>query len=341
MRATRVITYAEALREAMCEEMRRDDSVFLMGEDIGVYGGAFGVTSGMIDEFGAERVRETPISETAFVGAGVGAALMGMRPIVELMFSDFISVCVEQVINQAAKMRFMFGGAVSVPMVLRAAAGGGTGAAAQHSQSLESLYTNIPGLKVVAPSTAYDAKGLLKSAIRDDDTVIFLEQKMLYRVEGKVPKEDYVVPLGRADIKREGRDISLISYGRTVQMCLAVANSLASDGFEVEVIDIRSLVPLDTDTIVESVKKTRRAVIVHEAVEFSGFGAEIAARIADSEAFFRLDAPIKRVGAYHCPIPFNPILEESVFPTPDRIESAIMDTLREGARHRRSQQRRG
>jgi pyruvate dehydrogenase E1 component beta subunit len=323
----REITYAEAVREAMCEEMRRDENVFFMGEDIGAYNGAFGVSEGMIEEFGAARVRETPISETAFVGAGVGAALMGMRPIVELMFSDFISVCLDQIINQAAKLRFMFGGTVSVPMVLRAAAGGGTGAAAQHSQSLESLYTNVPGLKVVAPSTPYDAKGLLKSAIRDDNPVIFLEQKKLYRIKGETPEEEYTVPLGLADVKREGGDVTLISYGRTVQMCLDAADNLVSEGVNAEVLDIRSLVPLDTSSIVKSVMKTGRAVIVHEAVEFSGFGAEIAARIAGSEAFFGLKAPIKRVGAYYCPIPFSPELETSVFPTTERIEAAIRETL--------------
>jgi pyruvate dehydrogenase E1 component beta subunit len=318
------------VREAMCEEMRRDENVFFMGEDIGIYGGAFGVSKGMTEEFGAERVRETPISETAFVGAGVGAALMGMRPIVELMFSDFISVCLDQIINQAAKLRFMFGGKVSVPLVLRAAAGGGTGAAAQHSQSLESLYTNIPGLKVVAPATPYDAKGLLKSAIRDDNTVIFLEHKLLYRVKGEAPDAEYTIPLGLADVKREGDDVTLISYGRQVHMCIETADKLASEGISAEVLDIRSLVPLDTASIVRSVTKTGRAVIVHEAVEFSGFGAEIAARIAGSGAFFRLKAPIKRVGALYCPIPFSPELEASVFPTRERIEAAVRETLLAG-----------
>jgi pyruvate dehydrogenase E1 component beta subunit len=323
----REITYAEALREAMCEEMRRDENVFFMGEDIGVYGGAFGVSEGMLREFGAERVRDTPISETAFVGAGVGAALMGMRPIVELMFSDFISVCIDQIINQAAKLRFLFGGAVSVPMVLRAAAGGGTGAAAQHSQSLESLYTNIPGLKVVVPSTPHVAKGLLKSAIRDNNPVVFLEQKKLYRVKGRVPEEEYTVPIGLADVKRTGEDVSVITYGRTVRMCLDAAAKLASEGISAEVVDLRSLSPLDANAILKSVKKTRRAVIVHEAVAFSGFGAEIAARIAADEALFCLKAPIKRVGAYHCPIPFSPMLEESVLPTPAGIEAAIRETF--------------
>ena len=327
----REITYADAVREAMSEEMRRDKDVFFMGEDIGVYNGAFGVSKGMIQEFGEERVRETPISETAFVGSAVGSAMMGMRPIVELMFSDFMTVCWDQIANEAAKVRQMLGGAVKVPMVLRTASGGGTGAAAQHSQSLENLYCHIPGLKVVIPSTAYDAKGLLKTAIRDDNPVIFLEQKRLYREKGMVPEEDYSIPLGVADIKRAGKDVTIITYGRMVQMSLGIAEKLEADGISVEVVDIRSLVPLDTKTIVESVKKTRRAVIVHEAVQFSGFGAEIAAQIADSDAFYYLDAPIKRVGGLYTPIPFNPILESSVFPTPSKIEAAVREVLSSAA----------
>jgi pyruvate dehydrogenase E1 component beta subunit len=323
----REISYADAVREAMSEEMRRDESVFFMGEDIGVYNGAFGVSKGMIQEFGEERVRETPIAETGFIGAGVGAAMMGMRPICELMFSDFMSVCWDQIMNQAAKVRFMLGGMVSVPLVIRTASGGGTGAAAQHSQSLENLYAHIPGLKLVIPSTPYDAKGLLKTAIRDNNPVIFLEQKKLYRTKGPVPDGEYTIPLGVADVKREGGDVSLITYGRMVQMCMDVAEKLAAEGVGAEVLDIRSLVPLDKDAVIESVKKTRRAVIVHEAVEFSGYGAEIAATIADSEAFYYLDAPIKRVGAYYLPIPFNPVLEASNFPTPERIETAVRETL--------------
>jgi pyruvate dehydrogenase E1 component beta subunit len=281
----------------------------------------------MIQEFGEERVRETPIAETGFVGAGVGAAMMGMRPICELMFSDFMSVCWDQIMNQAAKVRFMLGGAVQVPLVIRTASGGGTGAAAQHSQSLENLYAHIPGLKLVIPSTPYDAKGLLKTAIRDNDPVIFLEQKKLYRTKGLVPEEDYTIPLGEADIKREGGDVSLITYGRMVQMCLEVAEKLAPEGIDAEVLDIRSLVPLDKAAVVASAKKTRRVVIVHEAVTFSGYGAEIAATIADSEAFYYLDAPIKRIGSYYMPIPFNPILEANNFPTPERIEAAVRETL--------------
>lgn len=327
MSSTRIITYREAVREAMCEEMRRDESVYFMGEDIGVYCGAFGVSKGMIQEFGPERVRETPISETAFVGAGVGSAITGMRPIVELMFSDFMAVCYDQIINQAAKMHFMFAEKVNVPMVIRTAAGGGTGAAAQHSQSLEQMYCHVPGLKVVVPSTAYDAKGLLKSAIRDNNTVIFLEQKRLYKEKGEVPEEEYTIPLGTADIKRPGTDVSVITYGRMVQMSLQVAEKLEKEGIDVEVLDLRSLSPLDTQAIIDTAKKTGRVVIVHESVQFAGFGGEIAATIADSEAYCYLDAPIKRVGGLYCPIPFNPILEANVFPTPERIESAIREIL--------------
>ena len=323
----REITYAEAVREAMSEEMRRDENVIFMGEDIGVYCGAFGVSKGMIQEFGENRVIETPISETAFVGAGIGAAVTGMRPIVELMFSDFMAVCYDQIINQAAKMHFMFAGKVKVPMVIRTAAGGGTGAAAQHSQSLEQAYTNIPGLKVVVPSTPYDAKGLLKAAIRDDNCVMFLEQKKLYRIKGEVPEEDYIVPLGKADIKREGKDLSIITYGRMVQMSLEVAEKLEKEGVSIEVLDLRTLSPLDKDAIIATAKKTGRVVVVHESVKFAGFGGEVVSTIIESEAFFRLDAPIKRVGALFSPIPFNPTLESTVIPNADRIEEAVREVL--------------
>lgn len=327
MSEMRKISYRDAVREAMCEEMRRDENVYFMGEDIGVYCGAFGVSKGMVQEFGEERVRETPISEAAFVGAGVGSAITGMRPIVELMFSDFMTVCYDQIINQAAKMHFMFAGKVNVPMVIRTAAGGGTGAAAQHSQSLEQMYCNVPGLKVVVPSTPYDAKGLLKTAIRDNNPVIFLEQKRLYKEVGEVPEEDYTIPLGVADIKREGKDVSVITYGRMVQMSLQVAEKLTGEGIDVEVLDLRSLSPLDKDAIIATAKKTKRVVIVHESVQFAGFGGEVAGTIADSDAFFYLDAPIKRVGGLYCPVPFNPILEANAFPTPERIEEAIRSTL--------------
>ena len=323
----REITYKEAVREAMCEEMRRDETVYFMGEDIGAYCGAFGVSKGMLEEFGPSRVIETPISETAFVGAGVGSAITGMRPIVELMFSDFMSVCYDQIINQAAKMHFMFAGKVSVPMVIRTPAGGGTGAAAQHSQSLEQMYLHIPGLKVVVPSTPYDAKGLLKTAIRDNNTVMFLEQKRLYNTKGMVPDGDYTIPFGVADTKREGRDVSIITYGRTVQMSLQAAEKLEKEGISVEVIDLRTLVPLDKEAIIATARKTRRVVIVHEAVKYGGFGGELVSTIVDSDAFYYLDAPIKRVGALYCPVPFNPILETNTFPTPETIEAAVREVL--------------
>jgi len=323
----RTITYKDAVREAMCEEMRRDEKVFLMGEDIGKYCGAFGVSKGMLDEFGPERIIETPISETAFMGAGVGAAITGMRPIVELMFSDFMAVCYDQIINQAAKMHFMFAGKVNVPMVIRTPAGGGTGAAAQHSQSLEQMYLHVPGLKVVVPSTPYDAKGLLKTAIRDNNPVVFLEQKRLYNTKGQVPEEDYTIPFGVADTKKEGKDVSIITYGRMVQMSLQVAEKLAAEGISVEVIDLRTLVPLDKEAIIATAKKTRRVVVVHESVQFGGFGGEVVSTIVDSDAFFYLDAPVKRVGGLYCPVPFNPILETEAFPTPAKIEAAVRELL--------------
>lgn len=327
MSEMRQITYRDAVREAMVEEMRRDESVYFMGEDIGAYCGAFGVSKKMLEEFGPERILETPISETAFMGAGVGSAITGMRPIVELMFSDFMAVCYDQIINQAAKMHFMFAGKVNVPMVIRTPSGGGTGAAAQHSQSLEQMYLHVPGLKVVVPSTPYDAKGLLKASIRDNNTVVFLEQKRLYKEKGMIPDEDYTIPLGVADVKREGTDVSIITYGRMVQMSLQVAEKLAGEGINVEVVDLRTLSPLDKDAIIATAKKTHRVVIVHEAVQFGGFGGEIAATITDSEAFYYLDAPIKRVGALYCPVPFNPVLEAETFPTPAKIEAAVRDVL--------------
>ena len=323
----RTITYKDAVREAMCEEMRRDNTVFLMGEDIGKYCGAFGVSKGMLDEFGPERIIETPISETAFMGAGVGAAITGMRPIVELMFSDFMAVCYDQIINQAAKMHFMFAGKVNVPMVIRTPSGGGTGAAAQHSQSLEQMYLHVPGLKVVVPSTPYDAKGLLKTAIRDNNPVVFLEQKRLYNTKGQVPAEDYTIPFGVADTKKEGKDVSIITYGRMVQMSLQVAEKLEKEGISVEVVDLRTLVPLDWEAIIATAKKTRRVVVVHEAVQFGGFGGEVVSTIVDSDAFFYLDAPVKRVGGLYCPVPFNPILEAEAFPTPAKIEAAVRELL--------------
>ena len=323
----REITYAEAVREAMSEEMRRDKKVFFMGEDIGVYGGAFGVSVGMIEEFGPERVRDTPISEAAIAGAAAGAAVTGTRPIAEIQFSDFLSIALDQLGNQAAKMRYMFGGKAQVPMVIRTPEGSGTGAAAQHSQSQEAIFCHIPGLKIVVPSSPYDAKGLLKTAIRDNNPVVVFEQKLLYRKKGPVPEDEYLIPLGQADVKREGKDVTIVSWGRMVGMCLDVAEKLAGDGIDVEVLDPRTLVPLDTEAIVKSVKKTGRLVIVHEAVQTGGFGGEIAARVADSDAFFYLDSPIRRVAGYDIPIPYNPNLERNAVPTPERIEKAVRDSI--------------
>ena len=321
----RTITYAEALNEAIREEMRRDDHIVFLGEDIGVYGGAFGVSRGMLQEFGEERILDTPISELAITGAAVGAAMTGLRPIVEIMFSDFMTLCIDQVANQAAKARFQFGGQAAVPMVLRTPAGSGTGAAEQHSQSLEAWVCHVPGLKVVSPSTPYDAKGLLKASIRDNNPVVYYEQKLLYRTKGEVPDEDedYTIPLGKADIKRAGQDITLISYGRMVQRCIDVAETFRKENIDIEVIDLRTLIPLDKDCIIQSAKKTGRVVIVHEACQTGGFGGEICSVIADSEAFFYLDAPIKRVGGLDVPIPYNPNLEAQVVPTIDTITAAI------------------
>lgn len=325
----REITYAQAIKEAMCQEMRRDENVFLMGEDVGKYGGAFGVSVGMFEEFGPMRVKDTPISEAVIAGAATGAAVTGMRPIAEIMFSDFITISMDQLVNQAAKMRYMFGGKARVPMVLRAPAGSGTGAAAQHSQSPEAWFCNAPGLKVVIPSTPADAKGLLTAAIRDDNPVLFLEQKLLYRTKGDVPEGEYVVPLGEAKVHREGTDATIITYGRMLPMCLEAAELLEKEeGISVEIVDPRTLVPLDKDTLIGSAKKTGRVLIVHEACQTGGFGGEIAAVIADSEAFFYLDAPIKRYGGLDVPIPYCPELEKNVVPTLPNIRKKIIELVR-------------
>lgn len=319
----REISYLEAIREAMSQEMRENQDVFILGEDIGVYGGAFGVTRGMIEEFGPERVRNTPISEAAIAGGAVGAALTGMRPILELQFSDFITIAMDQLVNQAAKTRYMFGGKGKVPLVVRTPAGSGTGAAAQHSQSLEAWMAHIPGLKVVQPSTAYDAKGLLKAAIDDDNPVIFYEHKLLYKTIGEVPEEQYSIPLGKADVKRSGKDVTIVATAIMVHKALEAAKELEAEGIDVEIIDPRTLVPLDEETIIESVKKTGKCIVVHEAVKRGGYGGEIASMIAESDAFDYLDAPIKRLGGLPVPIPYNPTLEKAVIPqVPDIIEAA-------------------
>jgi len=317
------ITYMEAIRQALWEEMRRDERVFLIGEDIGRYGGAFGLTAGMLDEFGPERIRETPISEATIVGTAVGAALIGMRPVAEIMFMDFILLAMDQIANQAAKMHFMFGGKASVPIVVRTPGGSGTGAAAQHSQSLESLLMHFPGLKVVNPSTPYDAKGLMLSAIRDPNPVCFVEHKLLYKTKGEVPEGDYAIPIGVADIKREGRDITVVANNIMVVRALKVAERLAEEGIEVEVIDPRTLLPLDSETIINSVIRTGRLLLIHEACQTGGWAGEVIARVASSVAFDYLDAPIRRLAGKDVPIPYNRGLERAAVPQEEDIEREI------------------
>jgi pyruvate/2-oxoglutarate/acetoin dehydrogenase E1 component len=324
------ITYLEAVREALTQEMQRDPEVFLIGEDIGVYGGAFGATRGMLEEFGPERIRDTPISEAAIAGAATGAALMGMRPVMEIMFMDFLTISMNQLVNQAAKMRFMFGGKASVPMVIRAPAGSGTGAAAQHSQSLEAWFVHTPGIKVVAPATPYDAKGLLVSAIRDNNPVLFMEHKLLYRTKGPVPEELYTLPMGKAEVKRPGRDLTIIAYSIMLPRALEAAQQLAAEGIEVEVVDVRSLKPLDKEAIVRSVAKTGRVLITHEAPQTGGFGAELAAVVAESEAFDYLDAPICRLGGRDIPIPYNRTLERATVPQVEDIVASARALAKEG-----------
>ena len=319
----REITYLEAVREAMTQEMERDSRVFLIGEDVGEYGGAFQVSYGMLEKFGPERILDTPITELGLTGAATGAALIGMRPIAEIMFMDFTTLASEQLVNQAAKLRFMFGGNATVPLVLRTPAGSGTGAAEHHSQSFENWFVHVPGLKVVMPTTPYDAKGLLIASIRDDNPVVFIEHKLLYKTKGDVPEDIYEIPLGKADIKREGKDLTIIATSIMVQRSLGAAEELAKEGIDVEIVDPRTLRPLDTETIVNSVKKTGKVLIVHEAVKTGGFGGELAGVIAESEAFGYLDAPILRLAGREVPIPYNRNLElKSVPQVEDIIQKA-------------------
>ena len=324
----RELSFPEALNEALAQEMARDDSVFVMGEDVGETGGIFTVTKGLIDKFGEERVRDTPISEATFVGCGVGAAIAGMRPVVEIQIFDFIALTMDMLVNQAAKFRYMLGGGPTVPLVVRGPQGGGIRMAAQHSQSLEAWFTHVPGLVVVAPSTPYDAKGLLVSAIRDDNPVIFLETKLSYvGAGGPVPEELYAIPIGKADGKREGADVTVLATMAMVPRALTAATQLAREGIDVEVVDPRTLRPLDEETILESVRKTNRLVIVHEAWQKGGFGAEVSALVVE-KAFDYLDAPIQRVGARDVPMPYNDGLEVEVIPSIDRIANAIRDVMR-------------
>src|SRR5499427_246865 len=322
--ATRELTLAEAVREALAEEMRRDPKVFICGEDIAEAGHPFKVLTGLVNEFGTERVIDTPISEAGFTGIAVGAAMTGMRPVVDIMFGDFLTLTMDQMVNQAAKIHYMSGGAWKVPMVLRTTLGATRRSAAQHSQSLHAWFSHVPGLKVAMPSTPYDAKGLLKTAIRDENPCVFFEDKMMYKLKGPVPEEDYTIPLGVADIKREGDDISLLATSSMVQVALGAANLLEKEGISAEVIDPRTTWPLDEKTIIDSVKKTARVVVMDEGYGRYGVAAELAAVIAEG-AFYDLDAPVRRMGAMHVPIPFSPPLEDVTVPTEESIFRAAKE----------------
>jgi pyruvate dehydrogenase E1 component beta subunit len=322
------MTYRDAIKLAIAEEMRRDDNVILLGEDVGQYGGAFGASVGLLEEFGEKRIKDTPISESAIVGTATGAALAGMRPICELMFMDFVTIAMDQLVNQAAKLRYMFGGKAKVPMVLRLPGGSGTGAAAQHSQSFEAWLCHVPGLVVVYASTPAEAKGLLKSAIRNDNPVCFIEHKLLYKTEGEVPvDEDYTIEMNKSFVKKEGTDVTIVSYGVMLQKVEEVAKYFEGAGISLEIIDPVTLYPMDMEPIIESVKKTGRLIIVHEAAKTGGLGGEISARIAESEAFDYLDAPIIRLGGLDVPIPYNRNLEKAVVPSEEAIKEAVLKVL--------------
>jgi pyruvate/2-oxoglutarate/acetoin dehydrogenase E1 component len=327
--ATRELTYVKAYNEGLAQVMREDDDVFVIGEDVAGYGGVFHMYDGLLAEFGARRMIDTPISEAAIVGLGVGAAARGLRPVVDIMFMDFLAVCLDQVVNQAAKMKFMFGGEVRVPLVITVASGGGLGAGAQHSQSLEAWLAHTPGLKVAMPSSAYDAKGLMVSAVRDDNPVIMMLNKKLLGAKSDVPEEIYAIPFGQAATLREGDDVTVVALGRMAVEAVAAAELLAADGISVEVIDPRTVQPLDTATIAASAKKTNRVLVVHEAVTFGGLGAEIAAQIQDV-AFDYLDAPVLRVGAPFSPVPFSPSLENAYVPDRSSIATGCRRLLERG-----------
>jgi len=320
------VRYIRAITEALGEEMARDENVFIIGEDVGAGGGAFSATRGLLEEFGERRVKDTPISESSFVGVAFGAAMSGLRPIVEIMFMDFITVCMDQVANEIAKGRYMFGEQYKVPLTIRAPAGVGGSAGPQHSQCLEAWFAHIPGLKVVMPSTVYDVKGLLKSSVRDDNPVLFIEHKRLYSLKEEIPEEEYTIPLGQADIKREGSDVTVVATARMVYEAMTAAEKLAADGISIEIVDPRTITPLDKETILNSVEKTGRVVIAQESVKTCGFGSEIAAIIAE-EAFDYLDAPIKRVGAPFTPIPFSKPLEEFCLPNSEDIIQAVKEIV--------------
>jgi pyruvate/2-oxoglutarate/acetoin dehydrogenase E1 component len=323
---TRKLTYGQAFNEAVRQEMAADDNVFCAGEDIGAFGGVFQTYAGLQAEFGERRVVDTPISEQAIIGLGVGAAVTGLRPIVDIMFMDFLCVAFDQVVNQAAKLKYMFGGAATIPLTITTGGGAGLSAAAQHSQSLEALLCHIPGLKVVQPSNPYDMKGLMTSCIRENNPTIMIKHKRLLGMQGDVPEEAYAIALGQASVLRKGRDVTVVAWGRMANETLDAAERLAADGIEVEVIDPRTLQPFDTATVVESVRRTNRVIVVQEAVRFGGLGAEIAAQIQE-EAFDYLDAPVGRIGAPFSPVPFSPVLEQVYLPSTNDIEAGIRDIL--------------
>jgi pyruvate/2-oxoglutarate/acetoin dehydrogenase E1 component len=323
----RILTYREALREALFEEMEADDRVILMGEDVGRYGGAYAVSKGLLERFGDRRVIDTPMSEALIVGAALGAAAVGARPVAEIMYMDFVTLVMDQLINQAAKLHFMFGGQLNAPMVVRVQQGIGRGAGSQHSQSLEAWFAHVPGLKVVAPSTPADAKGLLKSAIRDDDPVLFIEHKGLYARKGEDPGPDHVVPIGVADIKRAGDDITVVAWSNMVHTVLAAAERLADEGTEVEVVDLRTISPLDMETVLASVGRTGRLLVAHEAVRTSGLGAEIAAQVAE-QMHGQLRAPVRRIATPDVVLPANTLLERALVPDVDAVALAVQDLVR-------------
>ncbi|MEM3573787.1 MAG: alpha-ketoacid dehydrogenase subunit beta [Nitrososphaeria archaeon] len=325
-----IITYKEAIKQALYEKLKEDENVFLLGEDIGIYGGAFGVTMGLINEFGPERIMDAPMSEAGFVGVALGAALLGLKPVVEIMFADFLTFASEEMLNQAAKIRFMTGGQFKVPLVIRAPQGSGTGAAAQHSQNVEAWFLNLPGIKIVAPATPYDAKGLLKSAIEDENVVLFLEHKLLYSVKGEVPESDYRVPIGKANKIIEGNDVTIVATSIEVQRSLEAVKVLNEENVSVELIDLRTIKPLDLDPVIESVKKTHRLIVVYEGPKIGGIGAEVISSVVESEALMYLDSPVIRLGGIDTPIPYNKNLETRVVPQVEDIINAVRSSMKGG-----------
>ncbi|MGT2755358.1 alpha-ketoacid dehydrogenase subunit beta [Streptococcus ovis] len=331
MTETKVMALREAINLAMSEEMRKDDKIFLMGEDVGIYGGDFGTSVGMLAEFGEKRVKDTPISEAAIAGAAVGAAITGLRPIVDLTFMDFITIAMDAIVNNGAKNNYMFGGGLKTPVTFRVASGSGIGSAAQHSQALEAWMTHIPGIKVVAPGTVNEAKALLKSSIQDDNIVLFIEPKAQYGKKEEVNLDpDFYIPLGKGDLKREGTDVTIVSYGRMLERAIQAADELAAEGISVEVVDPRTLIPLDKEMIINSVKKTGRLVLVNDAYKTGGYIGEIAAMVAESEAFDYLDAPIVRVASDDVPVPYAAVLENAILPNVEKIKAAVYKAVKKG-----------